>query len=171
MTVVSFVVAVAIPRLTGRVGNASLLVVGVFVTLVGMGWLSRVDGSSTYLTAVALPMVLIGAGQGLAFAPLTAAGITGVDPADAGAASGLVNTAHQLGSALGLGILVAVSASVSEPTGTVAGLADHVSSALTAGAALLSVALVVTATLVLPTCRVRKPLQHRTADCITEESA
>ena len=42
-------------------------------------------------------MVLIGAGQGLAFAPLTAAGIAGVDAADAGAASGLVNTAHQLG--------------------------------------------------------------------------
>ena len=73
-----------------------------------MAWLSRVDAGSAYLTAVALPMVLIGAGQGLAFAPLTSAGIAGSTPADAGAASGLVNTAHQLGSALGLGILVAV---------------------------------------------------------------
>lgn len=171
MTVVNFVVAVAIPRLTHRVGNAPLLVAGVLVTLVGMAWLSRVDGSSTYLTAVALPMVLIGAGQGLAFAPLTAAGITGVDAGDAGAASGLVNTAHQLGSALGLGILVAVSARVSEPTDTVAGLADHVSTALTAGAVLLAVALVVTATLVLPAGSVRNPLQHRSPARVTEESA
>ena len=75
-----------------------------------MAWLSLVHPGSTYLTAIALPMILIGAGQGLAFAPLTSAGISGVQAEDAGAASGLVNTAHQLGSALGLGILVAVSA-------------------------------------------------------------
>jgi len=47
------------------------------------------------------PMVLIGAGQGLAFAPLTTFGIAAVRGEDAGAASGLVNTAHQLGMALG----------------------------------------------------------------------
>lgn len=150
MTVVNFVVAVAIPRLTRRVGNASLLAAGVLITFLGMAWLSRVDAGSVYLTAVALPMALIGAGQGLAFAPLTAAGISGVDLADAGAASGLVNTAHQLGSALGLGILVAVSATVSASTDTVAGLADHISTALTAGAGLLALALVVTLALVLP---------------------
>ena len=150
MTVVNFVVAMAIPRLTRRVGNAALLAAGVLTTLVGMVWLSRVDAGSAYLTAVALPMVLIGAGQGLAFAPLTAAGIGGVDPADAGAASGVVNTAHQLGSALGLGILVAVSATVPGSTDTVTGLADHVSTALTAGAGLLALALVVTLALVLP---------------------
>jgi len=150
MTVVNFIVAMAIPRLTRRVGNATLLGAGVLLTLVGMAWLSRVDAGSAYLSAVALPMVLIGAGQGLAFAPMTSAGIAGVDPADAGAASGLVNTAHQLGSALGLGILVAVSATVSGSTDTVTGLDDHVSTALTAGAGLLALALVVTLALVLP---------------------
>jgi heme/copper-type cytochrome/quinol oxidase subunit 2 len=41
---------------------------------------------------------------------LTAAGIAGVAPEDAGAASGLVNVAHQLGGSLGLGALVAVFA-------------------------------------------------------------
>ena len=58
-------------------------------------------------------MLLIGAGQGLAFAPLTSFGIVGVARADAGAASGLVNTAHQLGMATGLAILVAISAGAS----------------------------------------------------------
>ena len=66
--------------------------------------LSRLDAGSAYLTAVALPMVLIGAGQGAALGPLTAAGIAGVQPHDAGAASGVVNTAHQLGGSLGLGV-------------------------------------------------------------------
>ena len=103
MTVVNFAVAMAIPRLGAPDPQrrparrpASR------VTLAGMVWLSRVGVGDTYLTAVALPMVLIGAGQGLAFAPLTNAGIAGVAPTDAGAASGLLNTAHQLGMALGL---------------------------------------------------------------------
>ena len=87
-----------------------LLAGGTAVTLVGMAWLSRAGVGDAYLASVALPMVLIGAGQGLAFAPLTNAGIAGVAPADAGAASGLVNTAHQLGMALGLAVLSAVAA-------------------------------------------------------------
>lgn len=115
MTAVNFVVAMAVPRLTTRVGNAALLVTGVAVTTVGMAWLSTLQPGGPYLAAIALPMVLIGIGQGLAFAPLTSAGIAGVTARDAGAASGLVNTAHQLGSALGLGILVAVAASAGSP--------------------------------------------------------
>ena len=103
MTVVNFAVAVAITRLTARFGNAAPLAVGVAVTLAGMVWLSRLDVHSQYLTGVALPMVLLGVGQGLAFAPMTSAGIARVTAKDAGAASGLVNTAHQLGSSLGAG--------------------------------------------------------------------
>jgi EmrB/QacA subfamily drug resistance transporter len=151
MTVVNFVVAVAIPRLTPRFGNAALLAAGVAVTLAGMAWLSRVGVDSSYLTAVALPMVLIGAGQGLAFAPLTSAGITGVTAREAGAASGLVNTAHQLGSALGLGILVALSAaSGADAANPATALAEHVSTALTGGSVLLAVGLILTLVLIVP---------------------
>ena len=110
MTVVNFAVALTIPRLTARFGQALPLAIGVALSLLGMVWLSRVQVHSSYWEAVALPMVLIGAGQGLAFAPLTSAGIAGVPAEDAGAASGLVNTFHQLGMALGLGVLVAASA-------------------------------------------------------------
>ena len=94
MTVVNFAVALTIPRLTGRVGQGVPLAVGVLATLAGMAWLSALDESSTYLTGLALPMILIGAGQGLAFAPLTSAGIAGTEASDAGAASGLVNVFH-----------------------------------------------------------------------------
>jgi EmrB/QacA subfamily drug resistance transporter len=143
MTAVNFAVATAVPRLTARFGDAPLLVAGVALTLAGMGWLAQVDPTSTYLTAVALPMVLIGIGQGLAFAPLTSFGIAGTKAADAGAASGLVNTAHQLGTAAGLAILVAASASVT-------GLAGRVSTALTWGTGLLVAALVVTVAVIVP---------------------
>ena len=51
---------------------------------------------------------MFGAGNGLAFVPLTSASLAGVDPADAGAASGLVNVMQQVGGALGLSVLVTV---------------------------------------------------------------
>jgi sugar phosphate permease len=108
-----------------------------------MAWLAQVDQGSVYLTGVAAPMVLIGAGQGLAFAPLTSFGIAGAAAADAGAASGLVNTAHQLGTAAGLAVLVAASASVAD-------LTERVSAALTWGSALLAVALVVAVVVIVP---------------------
>jgi hypothetical protein len=153
MTVVNFVVALAIPRLARRFPNALVLATGVAVTLVGMAWLSRVDAGSAYLTSVALPMALIGAGQGLAFAPLTSAGLHGVPADQAGAASGLVNTAHQLGMALGLAVLVAVSASAGAGLSSPAALAAHVATALTAGTVLLALSLVAALVLVVPGAR------------------
>jgi hypothetical protein len=94
MTIVNFAVAMAIPRLGTRLPDGVLLVAGVVLTL---AWLSRLQPAGDYLTAVALPMLLIGAGQGLTFAPMTGFGIAGVPAGDAGAASGLLNTAHQHG--------------------------------------------------------------------------
>ena len=98
------------------------------------------------MTAVALPMVLIGAGQGLAFAPLTNFGLAGVRAADAGAASGLVNTAPQLGMATGLAILVAASADASNLTAQVA-------TALLWGTGLLALCLIVVVAIIVPAQR------------------
>jgi predicted MFS family arabinose efflux permease len=150
MTAVNFAVAMSIPRLMGRMPGAIPLVAGILVTLAGMFWLSRAGVDSSYLTGVALPMVLIGAGQGLAFAPLTSFGIVGASAADAGAASGLVNTFHQVGTCLGLGIAVAAAATVPTSGSTATHLAAQVSAALTTGSILLFLALAVAAALILP---------------------
>ncbi|MDR6558595.1 EmrB/QacA subfamily drug resistance transporter [Arthrobacter pascens] len=150
MTAVNFAVAMSIPRLMGKVPGSIPLVAGVLITLSGMFWLSRVGVDSGYLTGVALPMVLIGAGQGLAFAPLTSFGIIGAPAADAGAASGLVNTFHQVGTCLGLGIAVAAAATVPTTGSAVAHLASQVSVALMTGSILLLLALIVTAAFILP---------------------
>jgi sugar phosphate permease len=96
------------------------------------------------VTGVALPMVLIGIGQGLAFAPLTAAGIAGATARDAGAASGLVNTTHQLGSTLGVAVLVTLA------TGADPSLSERVATAYTGGAVMLATALVAVLALILP---------------------
>jgi len=159
MSAVNFAAALLVTRFIRRLGSTPVLVLGVGITLAGMAWLSRVAADSSYLTAVALPMVLIGIGQGLAFAPMTSAGLADVDARDAGAASGLVNTFHQLGSSLGLGILATVGAAA-VPAGAsgAAALVDRVSGALTAAAALLAVALVVVLALIAWRGRTR-PLQ------------
>jgi EmrB/QacA subfamily drug resistance transporter len=150
MTIVNFAVAIRIGRVIKRFGSSSTLVAGVALTLVGMAWLSRVGIGSDYFTAVALPMLLIGAGQGLAFAPMTSAGLIGVKGADAGASSGVINTFHQLGSSLGLGVLTAIAAAaVPNHASAAAALAQRVGTALTAGSGFLLVCLAVVLVLVV----------------------
>jgi EmrB/QacA subfamily drug resistance transporter len=149
MTVVNFAVAVLVPRLTARFGNSALIVSGLAVTLIGMIWLSRVTTDSDYITAVALPMILIGIGQGLGFAPLTAAGVTDVAPEDAGAASGLVNTAHQIGGSLGLGIMAAVAASAPALSNAAADTARRAGDALSTGSLLLGIAVIAAVALII----------------------
>jgi predicted MFS family arabinose efflux permease len=110
VTLPNFAAAMAIPRLTRRYGNPTVLVGGLVISVIGMAWLSRLGPDTSYLTGIALPMVLIGAGQGGALGPLTAGGLAGVAPGDAGAAGGVTNVAHQIGGSLGLAVLVAVFA-------------------------------------------------------------
>ena len=150
MTVANFVVAVTVPQLTRRFGNPRVLAGGLAITLVGMFWLSRISADIPYISGIALPMILIGAGQGASLGPLTASGIAGVTKEDAGAASGLVNVAHQLGGSLGLGILVTVFATAGSSTmDPSALLAVRVAASLTAGTLMLALALVIVIVLIV----------------------
>ena len=74
-----------------------------------------------------LTTVVFGAGNGLAFVPLTTFSLDGVAPADAGAASGLVNVMQQVGGSLGLAVLVTVFGTAS------ADAARHPKAGLTPG--------------------------------------
>jgi hypothetical protein len=147
MTLVLFGVVRLVPRFASRLGSTTLLVAGLLVALAGMAWLSRITAGSAYFPQIALPLVLLGAGMGAAFTPLTASGIAGVAAGDAGAASGLVNVAHQLGGSLGIGILVTVFAGAehSAPAGTDARheLAHAVAMSVTGSAVFLALALAV----------------------------
>ena len=103
LTLVMFSMVLVVPRLIARLGNARLLAGGVATGAVGMAWLSQLSSTTPYLSGIALPMVILGIGAGAAFTPLTSSGVAGVAAEDAGAASGLVNVAHQLGGSLGSG--------------------------------------------------------------------
>ncbi|RYE42020.1 MAG: MFS transporter [Hyphomicrobiales bacterium] len=143
-TIPNFIVALLAPRLIRNYGSTRLLATGLAVAIVGMAWLAQVTAYSPYFSAVALPMILIGAGQGAVLGPLTMAAVAGVRQEDAGAASGLVNVAHQIGGALGLSALVAVSAATT--TRTVSNsehLAHRIANTFNASTVMLLVALVV----------------------------
>jgi EmrB/QacA subfamily drug resistance transporter len=145
MTLVMFSMVQVVPRLMRRVGGTTLLIAGLTLALGGMAWLSRLTESTAFVPGIALPLVMMGVGMGSALTPLTGAGIAGVAPADAGAASGLVNVAQQLGGSLGLGILVTVFASAQRGAGggTPHALAHAVSSAVTGSAVFLALGLAV----------------------------
>jgi predicted MFS family arabinose efflux permease len=94
-------------RLVQRFGAKPLMVIGFTVSTAGMLLMTQLAASSDYVSLLA-PLLLFGAGNGLAFVPLTSTSLSGVRQEDAGAASGLVNVMQQLGGALGLAVLVSV---------------------------------------------------------------
>jgi EmrB/QacA subfamily drug resistance transporter len=145
MTLVMFSMVLVVPGLARTLGNRQLLLAGIGIAAVAMAWLAQLGPDTPYVTGIALPMMLLGLGAGAAFTPLTAAGVAGVAAEDAGAASGLVNVAHQLGGSLGLAVLVTVSAAASGP------LADRVAAALTVAAAMLALAGGIAAVAIRPT--------------------
>jgi hypothetical protein len=98
--------------LVERFGDRRVMLTGLSLSMFGMLGLTQLGQDSGYLALLA-PLVIFGAGNGLAFVPLTTAALNGVDPGDAGAASGLVNVMQQLGGSLGLAVLVTVFGSTS----------------------------------------------------------
>ncbi|HTZ08698.1 MAG TPA: MFS transporter [Acidimicrobiales bacterium] len=154
VTLVMFGTVRIVPRMARTDVDPRLLGVGVVLALAGMAWLSRLTATTPYFPGIAVPMTLLGLGIGTAMTPLTNAGIAGVAPEDAGAASGLVNVSQQVGSSLGVSILVTVFASASRTVGrhasglTAVGrlhqeLARGVAAALSGSTVFLAVALLV----------------------------
>jgi EmrB/QacA subfamily drug resistance transporter len=103
------------PRLVMRFGPLPLVMAGAAVLTAGYVWLSTAGADSTYLGMVFGPMLFGGLGGGLVFMPVTATVLAGVDPEHAGAASGMLQTTQQLGSAVGVAVIVSVYAAGSVP--------------------------------------------------------
>ena len=97
----------------GRVGVRPTLVAGLALATISLGLLTRLPVDGHYFWDLFPAFVLGGAGLGFAFVPVTIASLTGVERADAGVASGLVNTARQIGGAIGLATVSTIAASAS----------------------------------------------------------
>jgi len=95
----------------GRVGVRPTLAAGLMLSALSVGMLTRLPVHGHYFWDLFPAFVLGGAGMGLSFVPVTIASLAGVDRSDAGVASGLVNTARQIGGAIGLAAVSAIAAS------------------------------------------------------------
>jgi EmrB/QacA subfamily drug resistance transporter len=94
-----------------RFGAKPVTVAGLLATTVGFVLLTRVSVHGDYFKEVLPSLVIIALGMGLAFVSITIAATSDVAAADAGLASGLLNTTQQVGGSLGLAILSTVSTS------------------------------------------------------------
>jgi EmrB/QacA subfamily drug resistance transporter len=128
----------------GRVGSRVLLTTGLALTAVAALLLALAPDRATYATDLLPGFLLLGLGMGLAFPAISITAMSDVAHEAAGAASGLLSTAHEIGAALGVAALSAVA------LGATAGV-DYGSAAL--AAAIVAGALTVAAATVMPVVR------------------
>ncbi|MFI0897255.1 MFS transporter [Streptomyces sp. NPDC020983] len=103
-----FAAARTAPKVIGKVGAKRLTVIGTTLVLAAAAWLTQVGADSGYAAHVVGPMILLGAGLGLSFMPLSATVLGGLPRSDTGAASGLMQALQQMGVSLGVAILATV---------------------------------------------------------------
>jgi EmrB/QacA subfamily drug resistance transporter len=153
MTVAIMILMVVVaPRVINRFGFKAPIVAGMFVLAAGMAVLSLVRPDGNFGADV-LPASLIAAtGMALAFIPSLGTAISSAKPEEGGLASGIVNTAYQVGSALGLAAMTAVATSQgAQRLGDLEALTDGYSAAFLGAAGIAVVgALAATALLRVP---------------------
>ena len=91
---------------------------GALLAVAGLAWLTQVSVTSGYVDGLLGPMLIFAIGMGPLFVPLTVVAVSGVPPHEAGAASSLLNVIQQVGSSLGLSILVTVFGTASRNEAT-----------------------------------------------------
>jgi fucose permease len=94
----------------GRAGVRATLVGGLTLATISVALLTRLPVDGHYFWDLFPAFVLGGTGLGFSFVPVTIASLTGVERADAGVASGLVNTSRQIGGAIGLAVISTIAA-------------------------------------------------------------
>jgi tetrahydromethanopterin S-methyltransferase subunit F len=96
-------------QLIGRFGAPAMLFAGLTVAGIALAAVALAPVHPSYAVNLLLPMALLGLGGGLCFPALTMIAMADVAAADAGLASGLLNTTGQVGGAFGLAVLATVA--------------------------------------------------------------
>jgi EmrB/QacA subfamily drug resistance transporter len=98
-------------QLVTRLGIRPVFLSGMALVVIGLVWFSQVSPGGSFLVDILGPSLFFAIGAGLTFVPATIASVSGVAERDSGLASGLINTAQQIGGALGLAILSTLATS------------------------------------------------------------
>jgi EmrB/QacA subfamily drug resistance transporter len=108
-TVVVAATSQAVAKLMTRIHPRVFVTIGPLLSAIALLWLSRIHVQSTYGSAVLGPLLVLALGLGFSFVPLVLGATSGVQPADMGVASAVLNTSQQVGGTLGLAVLVTVA--------------------------------------------------------------
>ena len=120
--------------LVTRYGVRLVLTAGLLLDAIGLAQFTQVPVHGHYFWDLFPAFVISGVGLALSFVPVTIAGLTGVQRADAGIASGLINTSRQVGGAVGLAAVTTIAAAyTTTATGTGLARVASVDSGLTHG--------------------------------------
>jgi EmrB/QacA subfamily drug resistance transporter len=111
MAVIMPVGGIAQTRLMPRYGARPLVTIGMLLSAVAMIMFTGVGVDSGYAADILPGLLVMGLGLGLVFAPAMSTATLGVDRADAGVASALVNTGQQIGGSIGTALLSTLAAS------------------------------------------------------------
>lgn len=103
--------ATSVPAIIKRIGFKPVLVVAPLLIALGLFLLAHVPLAGDYWTHVMPGLTIMGLGAGATFVGVTIAATSGVPGHEAGLASGLLNTAQQVGGSLGLAILSGIASS------------------------------------------------------------
>jgi EmrB/QacA subfamily drug resistance transporter len=95
--------------LTTRLGARPVLSAGLLFTAAGGALYARMPAGGHYFWDVFPGLLVSGVGLAFTFVPVVIAGLTGVQPAEAGVASGLLNTSRQIGGAIGLAAVTTIA--------------------------------------------------------------
>jgi len=95
--------------LVTKVGPRPVMAVGLALITAGMLWYTQIPVEASFVTDLLPGYLLVGLGMAFSFIPMSIAALAGVEPQEAGLASGLINASQQIGGALGVAIAATVA--------------------------------------------------------------
>ncbi|MFL5954641.1 MAG: MFS transporter [Gaiellaceae bacterium] len=111
LTLTTIAFATVAQALVTRVGVRPIMPLGLALSTVALLLFARLPVDGHYFTDLFPGFLLSGLGLALAFIPMSIGALTGVRPAEAGVASGLINTSQQIGGAVGVAIATTIATS------------------------------------------------------------
>ena len=140
-------------QLVTRIGVKPVLVAGMAALTAGLVYFTQVSVGGSYVGDLLPGFLLVGFGIGFAFVPISIAALAGIQPAEAGLASGLINTSQQIGGALGIAALSTIASSRTDDalaggTPLPAALVDGFTNAFIAGTVIAALGIIASLTLI-----------------------
>jgi EmrB/QacA subfamily drug resistance transporter len=98
-------------QVVNRIGVKPSIATGMTLLTVGLLYFTQISVGGSYVSDLLPGFLIIAAGLGFSFVPISIAALAGVGSSEAGLASGLFNTSQQIGGALGIAALSTVATS------------------------------------------------------------